>query len=57
MNILLATDRTLCKQLLHFTLDALATEYAVGTAYSHFPYESTQRSYIELVTPAWNSKE
>ena len=44
-------------QLLPFTLDTLATVYAIGTAYRHFPYESARRSYIKLATPAWNLTE
>ena len=48
MNIPLSTGRT---QLLPFTLlDALATAYAVGTAYYLFPSEYMWRSYIQLAS-------
>ena len=37
------------KQLLPHTLNALATAYAIGTTYHHFPYESARTaSYIRV---------
>ena len=55
MNIPLSIDRTPAQTVA--ALDALATVYAIGTTYLHFPYKSARRSYIQLATPTWNSME